>query len=60
VRELDLISRSLKNVDVTLLRKDLSLFQANLAVNAAPFLREVAARVKRERQGNLILLAILQ
>jgi len=60
VRELDLISRSLRNVDATLLRRDLSLFQANLVVDAAPFLREVAATGKREKKGNLVLIAILQ
>jgi hypothetical protein len=59
MRELDLISKSLKNTDATLLRKDFSLFQANLSIDVAPFLREIAARAKREKKGNLMLIAIL-
>ena len=59
MRELDLIAKSLKNTDATLLRKDFSLFQANLSVDAAPFLREIVARAKREKKGNLVLIAVL-
>ena len=60
MRELDLISKSLKNTDATLLRKDFSLFQANLSIDVAPFLREIAARAKREKKGNLLLIAVLK
>jgi hypothetical protein len=60
MRELDLVSKSLKNTDSTLLRKDFSLFQANLSVDAAPFLREIVARAKREKKGNLVLIAVLR
>ena len=60
MRELDLVSKSLKNTDATLLRKDFSLFQANLSVDAAPFLREIVARAKREKKGNLVLIAVLK
>ena len=60
MRELDLVSKSLKNTDATLLRKDFSLFQANLSIDAAPFLREIAARAKREKKGDLLLIAVLK
>ena len=59
MKELDLISKSVKDNDATLLRKDFQLFQANLSIDAAPFLREIAARAKREKKGNLVLIAIL-
>ena len=60
MRELDLISKSFKDNDATLLRRDFSLFQANLSIDAALFLREIAARAKREKKGNLVLIAILR
>ena len=59
MRELDLISKSLKNTDATLLRKDFSLYEAHLSIDVAPFLREIAARAKREKKGNLVLIALI-
>jgi hypothetical protein len=60
MKELDQISKSFKDHDATLLRKDFSLFEANLSVDIAPFLREIAARAKREKKGNLVLIAVLR
>ena len=60
MRELDLISKSFKDNDATLLRRDFSLFQANLSIDAAPFLREIAARARREKKGDLLLIAVLK
>ena len=60
MRELDQISKSFKDHDATLLRRDFSLFQANLSIDAAPFLREIAARAKREKKGDLLLIAVLK
>ena len=60
MRELDQISKSFKDHDATLLRRDFSLFQANLSIDAAPFLRGIAARAKREKKGDLLLIAVLK
>ena len=60
MRELDQISKSFKENDASLLRKDFSLFEANLSVDVAPFLREITAKAKREKKGNLVLIAILR
>ena len=60
MRELDQISKSFKENDASLLRKDFSLFEANLSVDAASFLREITAKAKREKKGNLVLIAILR
>ena len=58
MRELDQISKSFKENDATLLRKDFSLFEANLSIDIAPFLREIAARAKREKKGDLAVVRV--
>ena len=60
MRELDLISKSLKGSDAVLLSHDFEMFQRNFTTDVSPFLRDVVARAKREKKGNVVLIAILQ
>jgi hypothetical protein len=61
MRELDLISKSLKGTtDKNILRKDFVVFEKNLALDAAPFIRDVATRAKRENKSTVMLIAILK
>ena len=59
MRELDLISKSLKGSDAILIRKDFVLFERNFTTDVSPFLRDVVARAKREKKGNVVFIAIL-
>ena len=60
MRELDSLSKSLKGSDATLIRKDFVLFERNFTTDVSPFLRDVVARAKREKKGNVVLIAILK
>jgi hypothetical protein len=60
MRQLDAICKSIKDSDATLIRKDFVLFERNFTTDVSPFLRDVVARAKREKKGNVVLIAILQ
>ena len=60
MRELELLSKSLKGSDATLIRKDFVLFERNFTTDVSPFLRDVVARAKREKKSSVILVAILK
>ena len=60
MRELDAISKSIKDSDAVLLRHDFEMFQRNISVDAVPFLREIAVKAKREKKSSVMLIAILQ
>ena len=38
----------------------IGLFERNFTTDVSPFLRDVVARAKREKKGNVVLIAILQ
>jgi hypothetical protein len=60
IRELELISRQFKTPrDVSLVRKDINLYEKELKREAAPFLQEVEKIAKREKLGSVILIALL-
>lgn len=60
MRELELIARNLRGHDVTLIRKDIALYGADVQRETTAFMREVALRAKREKAETLVLLAILK
>ena len=60
MRQLDTISKSIKDSDAVLLSHDFEMFQRNISVDAVPFLREIAVKAKREKKGTVVLIAILQ
>ena len=60
MRELDAISKSIKDSDATLIRKDFVLFERNFMTDVSPFIRDVVARAKREKKSSVILVAVLK
>ncbi len=60
MRELELIARNLRGRDATLIRKDVAVYSADLQREHMIFMREVAARAKREKPETVVLLAILK
>jgi len=60
MRELELIARNLRGRDATLIRKDIAVYSADLQRESSLFMREVAARAKREKAETVVLLAILK
>lgn len=59
IRELELLSRTLKNSDVTLLRCDLDLLQKDLAREGAKFIKSISDQSRKEKKSSVILLAIV-
>jgi len=60
MRELEIIARNLRGRDATLIRKDIAVYSADLQRESSLFMREVAARAKREKAETVVLLAILK
>ena len=60
MRELEILSKSLKGSDAILIRKDFVLFERNFTTDVSPFLRDVVARAKREKKSSVTLVAVLK
>ena len=58
-RELDLLAKEFSKKPCTILRTELNLYQAQINQAAAPFLREVAARSKKDKVASVSLVAVL-
>jgi hypothetical protein len=60
IRELDIVSREFKNPrDVTLIRKDVNLYQSTIQKEAASFLKEIEKTAEKEKSSNVIMIALI-
>jgi hypothetical protein len=59
MRELDLLARQFSKESARVLRSDFSLYQRDLTRDAMKFLREVEKTAKKEKSGQVILVAIV-
>jgi hypothetical protein len=58
-KELDDLAREYQRSKPTVIRKEMSIFQSSLSTEAASFLRSVEQECKRQKQPNLVLVAII-
>ena len=58
-RELDLIAKEYAKEQVTVLRKDVNLYEKNLTTELSGYLREVERTAKKDKTGNVTVVAIL-
>ena len=59
-KELDDLAKEHQKLKPTVMRKEISIFQSSLATESASFLRSVEQECKRQKQANLILIAVIQ
>ena len=59
MRELDLLAKQFSRESATVLRSDFSLYQRDLTRDATKFLREVEKVAKKEKSGQVILVAVV-
>ena len=59
-RELDLIAKEYAKEQVTVLRKDVNLYEKNLTTELSGYLREVERTAKKDKTGNVTMVAILK
>ena len=59
-RELDLIAKEYAKEQVTVLRKDVNLYEKNLTTELSGYLREVERTAKKDKTGNVTVVAILK
>jgi hypothetical protein len=58
-KDLDELAKEHQKAKPTVMQKELSIFKSSLATEAASFLRSVEQECKRQKQANLLLLAII-
>ena len=59
-RELDLLAREFQKTPATVLRTELNLYQQNVQVASAPFMRKIEQESKRLKTPNITLVAIIE
>ena len=59
-RELDLIAKEYAKEQVTVLRKDVNLYEKNLTTELSGYLREVERTAKKDKTGKVTVVAILK
>jgi hypothetical protein len=59
-RELDLIAKEYAKEQVTVMRKDVNLYEKNLTTELSGYLREVERTAKKGKTGNVTVVAILK
>lgn len=60
MKSLDELSRSIKDSNATLLRRDIATYGTALPKEASVFVRDVTLRAKREKATIVTLIAILR
>jgi len=60
MRELDLLARQFSKESATVLRSDFSLYQKDLVREASKFLREVEKVAKKEKSGQVVIVAVVK
>jgi hypothetical protein len=58
-RELDLLAKEYAKEPVTVMRKDISLYQRNLTTELSGFIKEVERTAKKEKKGSLTVVAVV-
>ena len=58
-RELDLLAKQFSKTPSTVLRSEYSLYQKDLVREATKFLREVEKVAKKEKSGQVVLVAVV-
>jgi hypothetical protein len=58
-KELDLIAKEYSKEQVTVLRKDVNLYEKNLTTELSGYLREVERTAKKDKTGKVVIVAIL-
>ena len=58
-RELDLLAKQFSKTPATVLRSEYSLYQKNLVRETTKFLREVEKVAKKEKSGQVVLVAVV-
>jgi hypothetical protein len=59
-RELDLLAKQFNKIPVTVLRSEYSLYQRDLVREATKFLREVENVAKKEKSGQVVIVAVIK
>lgn len=59
-RELDLLAKKYAKEPVTVLRKDISLYQRNLTTELSGFIKEVERTAKKEKKGGVTVIAMIK
>ena len=59
-KELEDLARQHQKLKPTVMRKDISIFQSSLSTESASFLRSVESECKRQKQANVILIAVIE
>jgi hypothetical protein len=57
-RELDLLAKEFRDTPVSILRKNVNLYQSNIHTSMSSFLREIEKQCKTHKQSSLILIMI--
>ena len=58
-RELDLLAKQFSKTPATVLRSEYSLYQKDLVREATKFLREVEKVAKKEKSGQVVIVAVV-
>ena len=58
-RELDILAKTFSKTSATVLRSEYSLYQKDLVREAAKFLREVEKVAKKEKSGQVVIVAVI-
>ncbi len=59
-RELDLIAKEYAKEQVTVMRKVVNLYEKNLTTELSSYIREVERTAKKDKTGNVTVVAILK
>jgi hypothetical protein len=59
-RELDILAKEYEKEPVTVLRKDISLYQRNLTTELSGFIKEVERTAKKEKKGSVTVIAVVK
>lgn len=59
-KELDDLAKEHQKLKPTVMKKEISIFQSSLSIEAASFLRSVEQECKRQKQSYVKLIAILE
>jgi hypothetical protein len=59
-KELDLLAKEYAKEPVTVLRKDVNLYQRNLTTELSGFIREVERVAKKEKKGSVTVVAVVK
>ena len=58
-KKLDLLAKEYAKEPVTVMRKDINLYQRNLTTELSGFIKELERTAKKEKRGSITLVSIL-